>query len=112
MPRPTHKFAFVSPNTFDGDPFEVAERSLKQAEALVMLARQALDESQPMVLNAVMELAIQTNPDADLKKVIREWPEQGLAKKLSRVRDDLTSAQKALAVAAAAAAYNPKKAGS
>src|SRR5688500_17668076 len=104
MPN-TKQFVIADPRSFDGDPFEVAERAAAQALALVKLAEEAVDGEQVMARNAAMErdLIDRRTPDPvgyDSGPEGRQWVD---------VRAHLAGVRTRLAILTRAAGFNPKR---
>jgi hypothetical protein len=67
MPREPRTFTVADPTTFDGDPFEVAERALRQAGAVAFVLSEAIEDARGMVANAEMERQIYANGEANIE---------------------------------------------
>ena len=104
MPQETKHFTVSDPTTFDGDPFEVAERAMRQAGAVAGVLRDALEGAYGMVQNAEMERQIYATGDADVK-AFEKSPQ---ARRLGVLIDESEAIVKACAVMARAAGFNPK----
>jgi hypothetical protein len=61
----TQSFTITDPRSFDGNPYEVAIRSIEQAAGLATLYKKALDDAFVMVRNAEMERQLALGDDAD-----------------------------------------------
>jgi hypothetical protein len=101
----TKQFFIADPRSFDGDPFEVAERAAAQALALVKLAEEATEGAQVMARNAAMErdLIARSTPDPDgydAGPEGRQWVD---------IRGDLAAMATRLAILTRAAGFNPKR---
>lgn len=97
-------FAVADARTFEGDPYEVAERAVKQVHGVLAIARTTLDGARVMVRNAELErqLALDGSCDAG---AFEDGPH---AKILDKIASDLHEAQRKLAMLSKAAAFNPK----
>lgn len=94
----------ADPRTFDGNPYEVAERALGQLEAAVALLGQAVHATRLMARNADMERNLALgNPPAG-----SEYNSGPQGRMFDRIEDDLASAHKSLGVLKTAASFDPK----
>lgn len=98
-------FTVADPRTFEGDPYEVAERALKQAAATAAILEKMLDGADRMARNAEMERAFanQEEPKGS------EWRSTPQGRQVKSVMEATAAIKKRLAALAVAAAYNPKK---
>lgn len=96
----------TDPRTFDGDPYEVAERACLQASALAGILAEALDPVRLMVRNAELERQLQTHERANAEL----WESGPQARTLATAQDDLLLLQKRLDTLGRAAGFNPKAA--
>lgn len=104
MPRKPKQFILVDPRDLDGNPYEVAIRSIEQASALADMYRVALSDARIMARNAGMERQIALGGPASAA----DWeagPEAGI---ITRLQADTVSAPKMLRTLAMAAGYDPK----
>lgn len=101
---PTTTFAVADPRTFDGDPYEVAERSVRQLSAVVGVAEALFDATDKMARNAEMERNIIDTGEP----MGSEWRESPLGKQLGNVGEELAALRKRLAALAQAAGFNPR----
>lgn len=97
-------FSIADPRTFDGDPFEVAERAVRQVEALARLTAQAVDGARLMARNAQLERELLASGECDA--VAYDSSAEGL--RFDRVKADLAEVERSLGILARAAGYNPK----
>lgn len=97
-------FTIADPRTFDGDPFEVAERAVRQSQAVVKVALQSLDGARLMARNAQLERELLTTGECDAPA----YENSAEARKFDTVRSDLENAEERLRVLAKAVAFNPK----
>lgn len=61
----TKQFIVTDPRTFDGNPYEVAERAVAQAEALLAVAVDAAEAAAVMARNAEMERQLERRETPD-----------------------------------------------
>jgi len=99
-------FTLTDPRTFDGDPFEVAQRGVAQLSATVSLVIEALDPAKLMARSA--ELERQCIRDEPLDAV--GWPDTAEGRRWLQVEQDLAQVAKNLRLLEKVAAFNPKKA--
>lgn len=104
MPKNPKTFTVADPATFDGDPFEVAERAVKQAGAVAGILRDTLNEARNMLRNAEMERQIYANGKADAE-AFDTGPQNGILDSLIRNTDGTIKGTELLAKAAA---FNPR----
>lgn len=101
MPKEPKSFVVTDPREFDGDPYDVANRATSQAEALLNLTIEAVDDAYVMARNAEME---RQNGDGAV-----EWPESAAGRRWQSVMDRLPEILLDLAVLRRVAAFNPKR---
>lgn len=101
----TQSFTVADPATFDGDPFEVAERALQQSAAIARILRGTLKGARAMARNAEMERHLYADGECDA----REFENSPQARALDNLLTDLACAERTLKTVAKAAAYNPRK---
>lgn len=104
MPERPKTFAISDPASFDGDSYEVAERSMRQAGAVAGLLMETLQGARKMVRNAELERQIHANGEADA--LAFDASPQG--RTLDAMIIDAENAIKRCAILARAAAYDPK----
>lgn len=104
MTKPTQTFTIADPRTFEGDPYEVAERAARQAGALARLLGQTIDSARIMARNAQMERDLALTGECDAPG----YDESAEGRRFADVRKLATDAEKNLAVLARAARFNPK----
>lgn len=97
-------FTIADPRSFDGDPFDVAERAALQTAALFKLATESLEGTRLMVRNAELERQLLTGAECDAPGF--DTSPQG--KKLAALAELGNGAVRTLETLAKAAAYNPK----
>lgn len=101
---PTKTFTLADPRSFDGDPFEVAARSVAQALALLDLLAVSLDGAYLMARNAELERQAQRKEELDPAA----WETGPQAAKLARAGSTLAAIGSDLRAVKTAAGYNPK----
>ena len=106
MTHNTQTFTLVDPRTFDGDPYEVAERACQQAEAIVRLASKAAEDAGVMARNAELSRQEDTGGAIDATA----WEDSVHGRKFAGAHRDLKQVERSLGTLATAAGYNPKKA--
>jgi hypothetical protein len=102
---PTATFTVADPRTFEGDPYEVAERALKQAAAVAGVLAQMIDAADKMARNAEMERAFANHEEPKGS----DWPNTPQGKILHEVETQSGTIANRLTVLARAAGYNPKR---
>ena len=105
QPFPTTTFTVADPRTFDGDPYEVAERALKQAAGVALVLEQMIDAASKMACNAEMERAFANHEEPKGS----DWPNTPQGKALADIRTRAHYAYEKLKFLAVAAGYNPKR---
>ena len=98
MPK---QFAVADPRTFDGGPYEVADRAVAQTAAIVALAFETAQDARIMARNA--ELERQETPDAVA------WDDSAEGKRWTNVEQLLAAVQADLTILRRVASYNPKR---
>jgi hypothetical protein len=101
----TTTFTIAHPRTFDGDPFEVAERAVRQAHAVSVVLDNMLDAAYKMARNAEMERAFIAHEEPQ-GSLFNHTP---LGKRFVALTADVTKIRGALKGLAVAAGYNPRK---
>lgn len=101
---PTKTFAVADPRTYDGNPYEVAERACLQAAGLAQILLETLDATYKMVRNAEMERAF-ANHEAPRGAEFDTTP---LGRNLKKIEADVESVGKRLAMLSKAAGYDPR----
>lgn len=104
MTHNTHTLAVSDPREFDGNPYEVAERAIRQLQGLAGLIQLSLAATDKMARNAQMErdLALGNEPDA------AGWPESPQARLLARISEQNADHLRVLEQLAKAVAFDPK----
>lgn len=104
--KPDRNFTIQDPRSFDGDPYQVAERAIQQLNAVVALALDLYEPSMLMVRNADLERTLANGEK--LTSVATDWPESPQGSQLARAKSDLEATHKRLRALERAAAYNPR----
>lgn len=105
MTQQTQSFTIADPRTFDGDPFEVADRAVAQAEGLAKLLQRATDDALVMARNAEMERELMRGEEPRPLT----WEEGPHGRRFQQVKDDIDTAISQLGVLRKAAGFNPKR---
>lgn len=103
----THKsqtFTVADPATFDGDPFEVAERALRQSAAVAGVLRSTLDGARNMARNAEMERQLFATGECDAAS----FEGTAQARRIDEIAELVELSQRSLQNIARAAGYNPR----
>lgn len=102
--QPKH-FTIIDAHTFEGDPYEVAERACRQAAAVAAVLEGCLEPAEQMARNAYMERNLQAGlePSAD------EWEATPEYKRWASLREEVAALVKRLSALAVASGYNPKR---
>lgn len=106
MTHQPRTFAVVDPRTYDGDPFEVAERSARQAAGVTIVLRSLLPGVRLMVRNAELERQLLAGGSPDP----HAWEEGPQGRLLRELSSDLEHIEHKLTVLSTAAGFNPKAA--
>lgn len=104
MTQQTKTFTIADPRTFDGDPFEVAERAVLQSAAVAGILHESLGGTRIMVRNAELERQLLIDGECDAPG----FDEAVQGRKLNGLIETAEAAVKTLETLAKAAAYNPK----
>lgn len=94
----SQQFTVTDPRTFDGDPYQVAERAVRQCEALTTILMVALESAEMMARNAEMERGTPAT----------EWDKTPQARQFVLTRMETEMTEKRLAALARSVGYNPK----
>lgn len=105
MIRPTQSFVIADPRTFDGNPYEVAQRAAEQAAALARLLAYATEVARLMARNAQLERELVATGSCDAPAYDRSVEGQ----RFVRVKYAALEAEKNLKVLALAAGFDPKR---
>lgn len=98
-------FVVTDPREFDGDPYEVAERATLQAESLLKLTIQAVEDAEVMARNADLEQQMDLGGEPDALS----WATSAAGRRWKLVTDRLADAVPDLAVLRRFASFNPKR---
>lgn len=104
MPQTTRTFTIIDPRTFDGNPFEVAQRAAQQSAALSKLLGGTFDGVRLMIRNAELERQLQSGEKPDPKK----WEDGPQAAALTLMASEVSALTKRLEAISRAAGYDPK----
>jgi len=106
-------FTVTDPRTFDGNPYDVAARSMTQVRGIVRVLQTALAPAEVMMRNAQMERQLY-HSDGDNAKA-HEWEDSPEGRQLKQVveavqllAEDASEIERRLGALAKAAAYDPK----
>lgn len=101
----TKTFVITDPRTFDGDPYEVAERAVRQAEAVAKLLLQSIDGARLMARNAQMERDLALHGQCDAPA----YDESAEGRRFATIKEAIEECERKLKPLAAAVRYNPKE---
>ena len=104
MTHQTRTFTIADPRSFDGDPFEVADRAVAQAEGLAKLAHNAAKDAFVMARNAEMERELMRGDDPQPM----EWEDGPHGRRFQEAMDRINDTITDLALLRKAAGFNPK----
>jgi hypothetical protein len=107
MTHLTQSFVIADPRTFDGDPYEVAERAVAQLQGLLTLVEQATGPTLLMVRNAELERQLAGGDDPSVKAF--EDSTQG--RRWVEFRESVQTARNDLNILRRVASFNPKASG-
>jgi hypothetical protein len=102
----TKSFVVQDPREFDGDPYQVAERAIRQLRGVLEVAETLVDPTNLMLRNA--ELERQLALGNKLVNPAAEWPESPQGRAFAKIADEVTLCRARLQSLEKAAAYNPK----
>lgn len=100
----TKTFAIVDPRSFDGDPFEVGERSCEQVAAMIRLTLWCVEGANIMARNAEMERTLMEGDDAKAP----DWEGSVQGRQWQAVKETLEKLEGTTKVLSKAASFNPK----
>lgn len=106
MTHDTQTFTVVDPRTFDGDEYEVAERSCRQADALAVMLATSISTASLMARNSEMSRQEHLNGDP----AAQAWEDGVYGRKFARMESDARKIHRELEQLASAMGFNPKKA--
>lgn len=104
MTTNTQTFTVADPRTFDGDPFEVAQRAVAQALGTAKLLEQTVAWARLMARNAEMEREILRGEDPDAAGF--DVSAQG--RKYDALVESLETIEEQLRLLARVAGFNPR----
>lgn len=108
MAREDAKFTVSDPRSFDGTPYQVAERACNQAAGLILLAAQAVGDADVMARNAELSRVLAADDGADTDQAVRDWGDSHQGSRLAGVLEALDEAARTVQVVGKAAAFDPK----
>jgi hypothetical protein len=108
MAREAAQFTYLDPRSFDGTPYQVAERACNQAAALVSLAIQAAEDANVMARNAELSRGMALDAEADTRQAALDWEESPQGSMLAATTTELERCARILGAVGQAAAYDPK----
>lgn len=94
----------ADPRTFDGDPYEVASRAVRQAEAVTRILATAVDGAHVMTRNAELERQLVVSGECDAIA----YEDSAENRRWVRINEAVQQVQKDLAVLVKVAGFNPK----
>jgi hypothetical protein len=97
-------FVITDPRTYDGNPYEVAERAVRQAEALAGILVETIELAALMARNAEMERDLVMTGECDAPG----WPDSAQGRRYTALGTVVGEVEKALGGLAKAAAFDPK----
>lgn len=100
----TVTFTVVDPRSMDGNPYEVAERAVKQMQGVASVLHAMTDATEKMARNAEMERAFANRQEPQGS----EWPNTPQGKLWAKVDADIAKLVLTLKALTSAAAYDPK----
>jgi hypothetical protein len=95
----------IDPTEMDGNPYEVAGRSLRQVQGLLEYAESALDSSLPMVRNAWMSRNL---VDTEEPGTPEEWDKSPINLRIEALALEISKLIKSFEYVIKAAEYDPK----
>lgn len=104
MPTDPRHFTVVDPRTFDGNPFEVADRAVAQVIGLLEIIQGAIDDAELMARNAELERQCQRKEDLDAVG----WPDSAEGKRWAGVRSVTEQTTSAVQILKRAASFDPR----
>ena len=99
-----HNFTITDPRTFDGNPFEVAERAVAQLEGLMVLLRESAPLAELMARNAEMTRRMDSGqePEGD------RWATEPQGRQWAALDEETQRVLKRLRAMKAASGFDPK----
>lgn len=104
--QPPRRFTVVDPRTAEGNPYEVAERSLQQILGIVKILEDSLKPARLMARNAALERQI----DLDQRLDADGWPDTAEGRRWQKIEDTIAVLKADIALLTRVASFNPKKA--
>ena len=98
------QFSVADPRTFDGNPYEVAERAVAQAEAIGAIFAQSVDDAAVMARNAEMERQIVRDGEPDAQ-AFEDGPQ---GRKFKQTETEIKAINDRLVLLRRAAGFDPK----
>jgi hypothetical protein len=98
------EFTVTDPRTYEGNPYEVAERAVKQMESLLGLTLVALDGAELMARNAYMERNLSERKPAGGS----EWPDSPEGRRWTKLKATLIAQRPGVRALGAAAGFDPR----
>ena len=95
----------TDPRTFDGDPFEVAQRAAIQAEAVAQILTKCVADAALMARNAQAERDLLRTGGCDMAG----YADTAEGRRFASIHERITSAQSDLSILARAVGFNPKR---
>lgn len=105
MTQTEQRFVVADPRTFEGDPFEVAERSFAQSEAIAGILKKSIADARVMARNAEMTRQLDKTGETDAA----DFEDMVLAKQIDAMRAAVEKVEKSLKLLGKAASFDPKK---
>lgn len=99
------KFVVTDPRTFDGDPYEVAHRAVRQAEAVAAILLSCIDGARLMARNAQLERELALTGSCDAPA----YDESAEGRRFATIREAIEECERKLKPLAVAVSYNPKE---
>lgn len=97
-------FHIADARTFDGDPFEVAERAVRQASAVTKILTQTIADARLMARNAQLERELLTTGECDAPGY-EDSPE---ARTFDALSESVAEVERKLGLLARSVAFNPR----
>jgi hypothetical protein len=104
MSESQQTITYTDPRFFDGEPFEVAEKAVRQAEEAVELSQRALNDAEVMARNAELERQLIVGDECDAST----WPTSAQGRQYATIRERVEKNRRILALLRQAAAFNPR----
>ena len=99
-------FTLADPRSFDGDPYEVAERAVRQAEAVARVLVQTIDGARLMARNAQLERELAMTGECDAVA----YDESAEGRRFDSIKEAIEECQRKLKPLAAAVRFDPRAA--